>query len=165
MPFRFINTRTRTRTFIASYCQCQLLPKTHCQSRQCVGPANIHAQTGPQPDQSDPLPQHPKRPKRHKWLSQNHKKDRESLFEYDPVWKREAHIPISLGGQRWSLVLEALAVIGVTAFVCLTLCKRGLIPKRMTREWGGWYWGQRDRERGSLWPSQLGYGTAAWTNP
>lgn len=25
--------------------------------------------------------------------------------------------------------------------------------------------GTRDRERESLWPAQLGYGTAAWTNP
>lgn len=30
----------------------------------------------------------------------------------------------------------ALAVIGVTAFVCLTLRKRGLMPKGMTREQG-----------------------------
>lgn len=62
-------------------------------------------------------------------------------------------------GQRWSLMSTALAVIGVTVFVCLTLCKRGL----RRRGWGGRRGG--DRERESSWPSQLGYGTAARTNP
>lgn len=50
----------------------------------------------------------------------------------------------------------ALAVIGVTVFVCLTLRKRGL--RQRGRE------GQEGAEGKSLWPSQLGYGTAAWTN-
>lgn len=62
-------------------------------------------------------------------------------------------------------VSAALAVAGVSVVVCLTLRKRGLMPKRMTREgWGGGG-GKRDMERRSLRPSQLGYGTAAWTNP
>lgn len=39
-------------------------------------------------------------------------------------------------GQRWSLMSAALAVIGVTVFVCLTLCKRGLGS-------GGWRHGKR----------------------
>lgn len=62
-------------------------------------------------------------------------------------------------GQRWSLVSAALAVIGVTVLVFLTLRKRG---------WGKIMGGaqrKRDRERESSWPSQLGYGTAAWRNP
>lgn len=68
-------------------------------------------------------------------------------------------------GQRWSLVSAALAVIGVTVFVCLTLCKRGLGVCRMKTCKGSRGWWRIDRGRESSWPSQLGYGTAAWTNP
>lgn len=57
----------------------------------------------------------------------------------------------------------ALAVIGVNVFVCLTLRKKRVKAERMNR--GEETEGERDRERESLWPSQLGYGTAAWTNP
>lgn len=58
----------------------------------------------------------------------------------------------------------ALAVIGVTAFVCLTLRKRGLMPKGMTKEQGA-QGGRdgRDAGKGSLQPSELGYGAAART--
>lgn len=58
----------------------------------------------------------------------------------------------------------ALAVIGVTAFVCLTLRKRGLMPKGMTREQGA-QGGRdgRDGGKGSLQPSELAYGAAART--
>lgn len=47
-------------------------------------------------------------------------------FLYDPVLNSITHILISLVGQVWRLMSAALAVIGVTVFVCLTLCKRGL---------------------------------------
>ena len=70
-------------------------------------------------------------------------------------------------GQRWSLMSAALAVIGVTVFVCLTLCKRGLRRRDHEDMERGEEGVERkgDRGRESSRPSQLGYGTAAWTNP
>ena len=93
----------------------------------------------------------------------NREEEKEESFKYDPVWNSITHIPISLGAKRWSLMSVALAVIGVTVFVCLTLRKRGL-RQAGCRESGGAE-GRGDRERECLRPSQLGYGTAARTNP
>lgn len=43
-----------------------------------------------------------------------------------------------ISGRRRSLMSAALAIMGVTVFVCLTLCKRGLrgMNKYMKRERG-----------------------------
>lgn len=132
-----------------------------------LDPPNIRPQRGigPRPDKPEPGPPPPRKTKATLMVKSesNREEEKEESFKYDPVWNSITHIPISLGAKRWSLMSVALAVIGVTVFVCLTLRKRGL-RQAGCRESGGAE-GRGDRERECLRPSQLGYGTAARTNP
>lgn len=134
---------------LGSRCQCLSavaqdslsLGSTHTMHGQWVDCIRPQRGIGPQPDKPEPPPSSHWKTRGTLMVNSESGHEEESGREGKMVliWSSlKLHNTYSdfIRGQRWSLMSAALAVIGVTVFVCLTLCKRGLGS-------GGWRYGKR----------------------